>query len=168
VPPGTDPRAAWTAYVLDAPGSFRDRLRETPRPTAADLLRHADGLRPPVGARGHLEIDVADRQAGPGWRVPVAVTAVLLDDARAAGEAEAATAHLAGEPRLWERAARHALTDPVLATAARECFLAAYSALARQGAGRGLRDAVGEFIERYVTRGRCPADDLLSYRHVRG
>jgi glutamate--cysteine ligase len=60
---------------------------------------------------------------------------------------------------LWERAARDALTDPALAPAACECFLAAYGALARQGVARDLRDQVAGFIERHVARRRCPADD---------
>ncbi|HWS38881.1 MAG TPA: glutamylcysteine synthetase, partial [Actinoplanes sp.] len=106
-------------------------------------------------------LDVADRQPGDGWRVPAAVAAVLLDDPRAADEAIEATERLAGEPALWERAARDALTDPVLAAAARDCFLAAYAALTRQGVSRELRDAVAEFTERYVYRNRCPADDVL-------
>ncbi len=163
--PGDDPRAAWTAYVLDTPGrggtAPRQRLRAGGRITDSELVRHLAGLRPPVAARGHLELDVADRQPGDGWRVPVAVAAVLMDDPRAAEEAAAATAHLAGEAGLWERAARDALTDPVLAAAARDCFLAAYAALSRQDTSRELRDAVAEFTERYVHRGRCPADDVL-------
>ncbi|GIF12786.1 glutamate-cysteine ligase family protein [Actinoplanes teichomyceticus] len=161
----TDPRTAWSAYVMKAPTgtgrSLRDRLRAGARLAETDLHRHLAALRPPVAARGHLEIDVADRQPGNGWRVPAAVITALLDDPRAAEEAEAATAHLADEPRLWERAARDALTDPVLAGAARACFVAAYAALARQGVSRELRDALADFTETYVGRGRCPADDLL-------
>ena len=160
-----DPRAAWVAAVMDTPGSTgstpRQVLRAGGRLTPAELDRHLAGLRPPVAARGHLELDVADRQPGDGWRVPATVTAVLLDDPRAAEEAIEATARLTGEPALWERAARDALTDPVLAAAARDCFLAAYAALSRQGVSRELRDAVADFIERYVHRGRCPADDVL-------
>lgn len=152
------PRAAWAAYVLESAS----------RPLGVTtLLRHAEGLRPPVAARGHLEIDVADRQPGPGWRVVITVTAALLDDARAAAEAEAATAGLADEHRLWERAARDGLTDPVLAAAARDCFLAAYAALARQGVARDLRDAVADFTASYVLRGRSPADDVLDRTPVR-
>jgi glutamate--cysteine ligase len=151
---------------MDAPTvtghSLRERLRGGARLTENDLLRHLAALRPPVAARGgHLEIDVADRQPGNAWRIPAAVITTLLDDPRAAEEAYAATAHLADEPQLWERAARDALTDPVLADAARACFLAAYGSLARQGATRELRDAVADFTETYVHRGRCPADDLL-------
>ena len=156
-----DPRAAWAAYVLGEPGPFR----EAARPRLADLVRHVDALRPPVAARGHLEIDVADRQPGDGWRVVVAVTAVLLDDPRAATAAEQITAPLAAEPRLWERAARDALTDPMLAAAARACFVEAYGTLARHGVARELRDAVAEFTDRYVMHGRCPADDLLDRCH---
>jgi len=167
-PPDRDPRRAWTALVLDAPvtgagRTMRAWARSGPgdRPTVTDLAGHLTSLRPPVAARGHLELDVADRQPGTGWRVPLAVIAALLDDPRAATEAEDATRALAATPRLWERAARDALTDAALAAAARECFLAAYAALARQGAARELRDAVADFTERYVLRGRCPADDVL-------
>ncbi|MDI6097138.1 glutamate-cysteine ligase family protein [Actinoplanes sp. NEAU-A12] len=160
-----EPQAAWAAYVMDTPAGTgstpRQTLRAGGRLTPAELNRHLAGLRPPVAARGHLELDVADRQAGNGWRVPAAVTAVLLDDPRAAEEATEATARLAGEPALWERAARDALTDPALAAAARDCFMAAYAALSRQGVSRELRDAVADFIERYVCRNRCPADDVL-------
>ncbi|MEV4351806.1 glutamylcysteine synthetase, partial [Actinoplanes sp. NPDC049596] len=78
-----------------------------------------------------------------------------------------ATAGLAAEPGLWERAARDALSDPVLAAAAREVFVEAYAALARHGVDRDLRDEVAEFTERYVMRGRCPADDVLG-AHVIG
>jgi glutamate--cysteine ligase len=159
VVPAGAPRAAWVAYAMDS--DFRDRFREEAGLPAADVRRHVDSLRPPVAARGHLEIDVADHQPGEGWRVPVAVVATLLDDPQAALDATAATAHLAGEPHLWERAARDALTDPILAAAARECFIASYAALARQGAPRALRDAIADFTERYVLRGRTPADDIL-------
>lgn len=168
-PPGPDPRTAWTALVMDAPvagqptRTFREWSRSGPghRPTVTDLTRHLQSLRPPVAARRHLELDVADRQPGDGWRVPLAVIAALLDDPDAAAEAQAATQGLAATPRLWERAARSALTDPALAAAARDCFLAAYAALARQGVSRDLRNAVATFMERYVLRGRCPADDVL-------
>jgi glutamate--cysteine ligase len=168
VPVGVDPRKAWATLALDAPvsgtgRSLRDWTRAGPgdRPVVADLTRHLARLRPPVAARGHLELDVADRQPGSAWRVPLAVTAALLDDPNAAAVAESATRDLAATPRLWERAARDALTDPELAAAARELFVAAYAALARQGVARELRDAVADYTERYVLRGRCPADDVL-------
>ncbi len=59
----------------------------------------------------------------------------------------------------WVRGARDGLADPDIAAAARGCFLAAYTALARHGAPRDARDAVAEHTERYVPRGRSPADD---------
>ncbi|XVV17008.1 glutamate-cysteine ligase family protein [Actinoplanes sp. CA-131856] len=171
LPTEADARRGWASFVLDAPGrdgrTFRERARSGERPHLSDLAEHVGSLRPPVAARGHLEIDVADRQPGDGWRVVVAVTSVLLDDPRAAAAAERATATLAVEPGLWERAARDALTDPVLAAAARECFVEAYGALARHGVDRDLRDAVADFTDRYVMRGRCPADDVLG-AHVVG
>ncbi|PRY32946.1 glutamate-cysteine ligase family protein [Pseudosporangium ferrugineum] len=163
-----DPRADWTALVMDAQvaatgRTLRQWTRSGPavRPGIADLTRHLRGVRPPVAARRHLEIDVADRQPGAGWRIPVAVTAALLDDPRAAVQALTATEPLRTIPGLWERAARDGLSDPHLAAAAKLCFLAAYESLARQGVSRDLRDAVAAFVERYVMRGRCPADDVL-------
>ncbi|GGQ61136.1 glutamate-cysteine ligase family protein [Couchioplanes azureus] len=167
-PCGPDPRADWAARVLDAPvarGSrtFREWTRAAPdgRPDVADLARHLGTVRFPVAAHGHLEIDVADRQPGAGWRVPVAVIAALMDDPTAAARALAAAEPLRTTPGLWERASRDALTDPMLAVAARLCFVAAYEALARLGVARELRDAVAAFIDRYVMRGRCPADDVV-------
>jgi glutamate--cysteine ligase len=95
-----------------------DSLRGSELPDVAGLEAHANTLRPPVAARGHLEIDVADGH----WQVAVSVTAALLD---------------------------------------------AYAALSRQGVARDLRDAVVDFTERYVMRGRCPADDVRTATSVR-
>jgi glutamate--cysteine ligase len=167
-----DPRLAWARQALDAPVldlaplTFRQWIRrgQGSRPTIADLDRHLRAFRPPVSARGHLEIDVADHQPENGWVVPAAVITTLVDDPRAAAEALLATTGLPATSQLWQRATRDALTDPELATAARSLFLSAYAALARRGAPRPVRDAVAAYFERFVVRGRCPADDLLDLR----
>lgn len=163
-----DPRADWSDHVLNArvagtSRTFREWSGAGPgaRPLITDLTRHLETVRPPVAARRHLEIDVADRQPGTDWQVVVAVTAALLDDPHAAVQALAATEPLRTIPGLWARATRDALTDPALAAAARVCFVAAYESLTRQGVSRGVRDSVASFTERYVLRGRCPADDVL-------
>jgi glutamate--cysteine ligase len=92
------------------------------------------------------------------WVIPVAVSAALLDDEHAQDEALAATAQLREQPEQdwWRRAAKHGLADPVLAKAAQQCFAAARDATT---ADAGLGADVDAFIERYVQRGRCPADD---------
>ncbi|MGA5298467.1 glutamate-cysteine ligase family protein [Nucisporomicrobium flavum] len=163
-----DPRTDWSNQVLGArvagtSRTFREWTGAGPgaRPSVPDLTRHLETVRPPIAARRHLEIDVADRQPGSGWQVVVAVTAALLDEPRAAVQALTATEPLRTTPGLWARATRDALTDPALATAARACFVAAYESLTRQGVSRGVRDSVAAFTERYVLRGRCPADDVL-------
>jgi glutamate--cysteine ligase len=163
-PPPGDPRTSWTSYALDqrfhpTTVSFRQALRDGRVLTAADLRRHLDGLPAPVRARGHLELSMIDAQPGEGWRIALAVTTALIDDPRAAEEARAAAADLPAD--AWTCAARDALTDTALAEAARRCFLAAYAALARQGTDRHLRDEVATYIDRYVSRARTPADDLL-------
>ncbi|MFI1432190.1 ergothioneine biosynthesis glutamate--cysteine ligase EgtA [Streptomyces lydicus] len=187
-PLGPDPRTAWARYVLDAPVmcirtdggpwdapeglTFRDWVRTgVPRPpTQEDLDYHLTTLFPPVRPRGHLELRMIDAQSGDaGWVVPLAVTAALFDDPEAAERAYRtvkALAETAGErpaPRnpLWRRAARGGLTDPELHAAAVACFAAAEEALPRLGASPEVRAAVAEFTERYVARGRCPADDHL-------
>jgi glutamate--cysteine ligase len=150
-------------------------------PTADDLTYHLSTLFPPVRPRGHLELRMIDAQPGEGWIIPVAVVAALTDDAVAADAAMAAVepvwyqpdpadplipAPRAGPARPattspWLRAARLGLADPILAKAARECFEAADAALARLDAPPAVRNAVADYAERYVRRGRCPADDIL-------
>ncbi|RSS80308.1 ergothioneine biosynthesis glutamate--cysteine ligase EgtA [Streptomyces sp. WAC06614] len=181
------PREAWTRHALDTEVmcirsdgdgpwpvprglTFRDWLRSGgPRPpTAEDLDYHLTTLFPPVRPRGHLELRMIDAQPGDhGWVVPVAVVHALFDDPEAAGTAYRTTKALADAygphpaPRnpLWRAAARHGLADPQLRSAATVCFRAAAEALPRLGAPAAAVDAVADFTERYVLRGRCPADD---------
>lgn len=145
--------------------TMRDWLRgHGPRPvTLEDLERHLGTLVPPVRPRGYLELRMIDQQRGDGWIVPVAVVTALLDDPEGAQAAADATEHLRSPLRRhrdWLGAARDGLSDPVLATAALACFTAAENVLTRRGAPPAVRDAVGQFVDRYVLRGRCPADDV--------
>ena len=50
---------------------------------------------------------------------------------------------------------------PALATAARESIEAALEAAPRVGADPKSIEAVASYYDRYVARGRCPADDRL-------
>ncbi|WP_338894684.1 ergothioneine biosynthesis glutamate--cysteine ligase EgtA [Streptomyces sp. TG1A-60] len=187
---GGDPRGAWARLVLDAPvmcvradeGSwgvpdgmtFREWTRSATPPSRADLDYHLTTLFPPVRPRGHLELRMIDAQPGEdGWIVPLAVTAALFEDPEAAETACRTVKPLAERagsqppPRnpLWVAAARDALADPELREAAAVCFAAAAEALPRLGASPEVRDAVAAFTDRYVARGRCPADDLLDQVH---
>jgi glutamate--cysteine ligase len=160
--------------------TFRSWIRRGgSRPTIADLDDHVTTLFPPVRPRGYLEFRMIDAQRDDGWVVPLAVCATLLDDPVAAQAALAAVEPLwhgvggvggvdgaaggaaAGADGaaggLWRRAARFGLADPGLAAAARTCFQAVIAALP---AGQ-VRSATEAFAERYVERGRCPADDSL-------
>ncbi|MCM2389526.1 ergothioneine biosynthesis glutamate--cysteine ligase EgtA [Streptomyces albipurpureus] len=182
-----EPREAWATHVMDAPVmcmraetgpwerpvalSFREWIRTgTPRPpTRQDLDYHLTTLFPPVRPRGHLELRMIDAQSGPdGWIVPLAVVTALFDDPEAAETvyrtvkplAEYAGALPAPINPLWVSAARRGLADPELRNIAVSCFDTAQDALPRVGASRAVCDAVATFQERYVRRGRCPADDL--------
>jgi glutamate--cysteine ligase len=187
------PRDAWTDHVLDSPVmcirqdsgpwevpeelTFREWIRSgAPRPpTREDLDYHVSTLFPPVRPRGHLELRMIDAQPGDdGWIVPLAVTTALFDDPEAAETAYRAVKPLAertqGLPAphnpLWIDAARYGLSDPELHEVALVCFAAALEALPRLGATTEVTDAVRAYFDRYVVRGRCPADDLLD--RVRG
>ena len=176
-------------WTVPAGLTFRDWLHgsgpgaDQLRPTADDLSYHLSTLFPPVRARGHLELRMIDAQPGDGWIVPVALVAALIDDPAAADAAMAATEPVwqlpAPEPRPdsrrpasarigparagspWLRAARLGPGDQAIGKAARECFEAADAAMARAGTPLPIRNATAEFAERYVMRGRCPADDML-------
>ncbi|MGW6787797.1 ergothioneine biosynthesis glutamate--cysteine ligase EgtA [Streptomyces chartreusis] len=183
-----DPRAAWARHVVDAPVmcvrqdggawdvpeglSFREWTRSgAPRPpTQEDLDYHLTTLFPPVRPRGHLELRMIDAQPGEdGWIVPLAVTTALFDDPEAAETAyravkplaERAVSRPAPHNPLWLDAARSGLADPELREVADVCFAAALEALPRLGATTAVTDAVAAYRDRYVARGRCPADDLL-------
>ncbi|MET9832619.1 ergothioneine biosynthesis glutamate--cysteine ligase EgtA [Streptomyces sp. NPDC006385] len=187
-----DPRAAWARHVLDAPVmcvrrdagpwdvpeglTFREWARSgAPRPpTHEDLDYHLTTLFPPVRPRGHLELRMIDAQPGEdGWIVPLAVTTALFDDPEAAETAYRAVKPLAERAQslpaphnpLWIDAARTGLADPELREVAAACFAAALEALPRLGATAEVTGAVAAYRDRYVSRGRCPADDLLDEFH---
>jgi glutamate--cysteine ligase len=171
-------RDAWARYALDAgvmlvragdgdhvpvlePLSFADWIdRGHPLgwPTLDDLDYHLTTLFPPVRPRGWLELRMIDSVPAPWARAAGAVTSVLLHDPEAA-----ARASFAVEPvrDRWSEAARDGLASRDLAAAARSCFDAALEALPRCGADGGTIAAVADFVDRYVARGRCPADDRL-------
>ena len=144
-------------------------------PTRDDLDYHLSTLFPPVRPQGHLELRVIDAQPADGWIVPAAVVAALLDDPVAADLAMAAAEPVwhgrdrgswgngsaADSPSPWPDAARLGPADRVLARAGQACFEAAEAALSRADAPPLVRHAVTTFADRYISRGRCPADDML-------
>ncbi len=170
-PAAGDPAGAWTDYVLAAPVmmlravrgpwvaapgfSFGEwvagRLRDVPPPTQDDLDYHLTTLFPPVRPRGWFEVRYVDTQSPRWWPVPVAVLATLLAHPRAA-----AVAAEACEPvtHSWTAAARHGLDHPALARAARTVFETVVDLVEPE-----LKDLVARFVERYVSRARCPADE---------
>jgi glutamate--cysteine ligase len=175
---GGHPADAWARYLLDARVmliraaddrftpldrdlTFRAWMRdghELGYPTSDDLEYHLTTLFPPVRARGWLELRMIDALPDPWWRVPVAVAAALLLDDETSERAGRVGHGVAG---LWTEAARHGLAFPALADGARACFALAMDALERVGADSDTIALVAAFNDRYVTRGRCPADDRL-------
>jgi len=127
-------------------------------PTLDDFDYHLTTLFPPVRPRGWLELRMIDSLPDPWWRVAAAVATALLEDA-AAGAAAREAVTRAGVADHWRSAARHGLADPALRAAAQAVFPAALSGLGRLGADRATVAAAEAFHDRFVARGRCPADD---------
>jgi glutamate--cysteine ligase len=124
-------------------------------PELGDFAYHLTTLFPPIRPRGWLELRMADALPGSAWAVPVALASALLT------RDQFPDARLSAAQGLWLEAARHGLEHPRVAQAARHAFATAAEALENSPAERHLADAVRDYAERYVDRGRCPADDAL-------
>jgi glutamate--cysteine ligase len=127
-------------------------------PTVDDLAYHLTTLFPPVRPRGWLELRMLDSLPDRWWPVAAAVVTALLDDAEAAAGAARATAHTGD---LWHEAAHDGPHDPRLGNAARVCFSVAQAALDRMGVDPVTQALTADYVDRYVDRDRCPADDRL-------
>jgi glutamate--cysteine ligase len=142
--------------------AWMERGHELGWPTLDDFEYHLTTLFPPVRPRGWLELRMLDSLPDPWWRVAAAVATALLEDAdagAAALEAVSAPPSGAGVTDHWRSAARHGLADPALRAAAQRVFPAALGGLGRLGADRATVAAAEAFSERFVARGRCPADE---------
>jgi glutamate--cysteine ligase len=175
------PAAAWASYALRAPLMFIRAAADDYRPvrervsfaewilgghalgwpTEADLEYHLTTLFPPVRPRGWLELRMIDALPLEWATVPASVVTGLLDPTAFASLRRT----LEPVADRWEDAARDSLHDPTFAAAAEACFNAAVAGLARLGAPTEVVDPVLAFRDRYVERGRCPADDLLDEFH---
>ena len=103
-----------------------------------------------------------DSLPDPWWRVAAAVATALLEDSDAGAAALEAVSGPPGGVGVtdhWRSAARHGLADPALRAAAQQAFPAALAGLGRLGADRATVAAAEAFHERFVARGRCPADE---------
>ena len=164
-----DPRREWIDYALDAnvmlirvreddhqaitdePLSARawiDRGHEWGWPTADDVAYHLTTLFPPVRPRGWLELRMIDALPDPWWRVPVAVAAVLVDDADAVRACEPIA------DRWWE-AAEEGLNDPPLEAVAMICAERSLAGLHRVGVDSATADMVEQWA-RTVRKGCEP------------
>jgi glutamate--cysteine ligase len=175
---GSDAASAWTDYALAARVMFirRDehdyvpiletltledwieRGHELGFPTLDDVSYHFTTLFPPVRPRGWLEMRMIDSLPDPWWRAAVAVATTLVCDDDAADAAAPAIEATRGR---WVDAARHGLGHPEFGAAAALAFDAALQAMVQLGTDATTVLAVEAFVDRYVDRHRCPADDRL-------
>jgi glutamate--cysteine ligase len=151
--------AAWSAYeAVPARLTFQQWMDHGYRgrhPELIDLAYHLTTLFPPVRPRGWLELRMTDALPGSAWEVSVALAAALLT------QHQPTDARLSAARGLWLEAARHGLTHPAVARAARCAFATAAEILDGSPSQRHLADAVRDYADRYVRRARCPADDAI-------
>lgn len=180
-----EPRLSWARYALDAfvicirhlddqpwtaPRHFAFRqwiISGWPRcPTFGDLRYHLTTLFPPVRPRGYLELRMIDAQAEDNWIVVLAVVHALLDDSKAVDAVLEITEPLRARASKtgvspWKRAARYGTADRLMGLAATQCFEVALSSLSRAGVTHDVGNLVQKFADMYVSRNRCPADDVI-------
>jgi len=175
---GSGCRVAWADYALAANvmlvrsddgsaepvltplafGDWLDRGHAIGWPTADDLEYHLTTLFPPVRPRGWLELRMLDALPAPWWRVATAVAAILVHQN---GFEPRVTDAVHQARDLWREAARDGLSNRTLADAACACFSAALERMPDSGVDRVTVDATIEYVDRFVSRGRAPADDAL-------
>jgi glutamate--cysteine ligase len=132
-----------------------DRGYRGRHPEPADFTYHLTTLVPPIRPRGWLELRMVDALPGSAWQVPVALACALL------ARDHSADADLTAARGLWPDAAEYGPGHPAVALAARRAFALAAEVLDGCPSERHLADAVRDYAQRYVLRGRCPADDAL-------
>ncbi|HEX5587438.1 MAG TPA: glutamate-cysteine ligase family protein [Acidimicrobiia bacterium] len=173
---GLSAATAWTTYALEAPvmlvrvgdacevpsrplpfARWIHDGHELGWPTLDDFEYHLTTLFPPVRPRGWLELRTIDMLPDEWWPVAVAIATALLDAPEAAEVVDREA------PALRHRGAdaeRLAMSDPTIEAVVERCFAAALPALATVGADRATIEAAETYYERFIARGRCPADDL--------
>ena len=173
-----DPATAWADYALDARLMLRAATATTGRPrpaltfrewvdgrttppTADDLAFHLTTLFPPVRPRGWFEVRYIDAQPWRWWPVPMAVLTALLEDPVAGPRPPRTPAPGStlggGRPRRADRPRPAGRRRRLLRRRADARWRAAASTPT-------WSRLVAAFRDRYVARGRCPADDLLEVR----
>lgn len=164
-----DSAAEYTDFGLEAGWIFRPQDRE-PEPfvewlirgeaTVDDWRKHLTTLFPEVRPRGWLEVRCIDALP-PEWAiVPLAVTAGLLSDPKTLRRA----ADIAAKPdsMLLQTAAREGLSDPGLASGARELFeVALESGEGWAAADDPVLETARSYFELYTSRGRAPGAEAV-------
>lgn len=167
------PADAWVRYALDAGVMFvqdeaggcappRERMTlagwidtgESRRPSRDDVLRHLSTLFPPVRPRGWLEMRMIDMPPPDLWAVPAALVDTLV---RAEDMADTVREICRPVSGAWLAAARHGLSHAPLQQAAQACFELALEI----AAAADLAAHIAAYHERFVLRGRTPADEML-------
>ena len=169
---GDDPAASWASRLMDTPlmvvrrrdgpwdapegltfadwAAGRGAGRVLPRPTLADLDYHLTTMFTPVRAHGYLEVRYLDSQPRQRWLHPVALLSALLDRPSTVDRVREVCAPVDGE---WELAARAGMTDPRIASVAREVADLGCAELTRSGLTGQTVDQISEGVQRLAHAG---------------
>lgn len=165
-----DPLEDWTAFALGAQVMLLHRDDESCEtvddrvtladwvehghcgtwPAEEDVAYHLTTLFPPVRLRGWFELRFLDSLPAPWWRAAAVTTATILGRDDVAQHLGAVARHHRAADR-WSLAASLGLRDPGLAAVALACVQCA--------ADISDDPVVGDFLERFTSRGRAPGLD---------
>lgn len=158
-----DGRPGWTFFDW-----VQDGHPAAGAPTKADLQTHLSTLFPEVRPRGGmLELRAIDGMPRSWWMVPAVITAALLYDDHARGQAiEVMSRHAGDLAGVWRRAAVDGVASEDLKGAAEKLGRLAFEAACRDSRfhHRAIT-ATERFLDRFTLRGLSPADELAPLLH---
>jgi len=172
-----DAAAAYVEFALQAPSVMSGAVGGAYLPfsewldrgqvSEADWRTHLTTLSPEVRPRGYLEVRSADTIPPEWYAAPIA----LLSGITYHYPTRLAAAELLGsaEPELLVRAGTLGLRDPAVGRIAIDLFelsLTGCRALGEAFLSAHRLEVARSFADRYVCRGRSPADDVHQGRHM--
>ena len=131
---------------------------------AADVRHHLSTLFPPVRPRRHIEVRFIDAQPSRWTPVPIVLLACLLYDRAATSEGLDLLAATRLDAATWRRSCEVGMADAGLREQAAGLFEIGRRALRRFTSGyfpTGAEGLLADYQDRYVSAGRCPADEQL-------
>lgn len=130
-------------------------------PDMGDWVKHLSTLFPEVRPRGFYEIRYLDALCASYWMIPgIVLTHVLYDESAREQVIERLLPYRTTLTGMLREAATSGLSDPELATLAKDVFAAALKVASSKEDER-LVGLFEHYMRELTLKGRCPADELM-------